>query len=356
MVTYRLAEEKDYININNFYNRIYKANRTLEQFYWEFHNCPFGKSIYVLAEDDQEIVGTNSVIPIQLINQNKEIILSGKSEDTLVDPAYRGQNIFYNIYEVLFSLCHEHGIGVIWGFTSAEKPFKKLGFSVPFNHQQSLIVNHIWKSYNYLSSLNTKNGFSQKLQILALCAFSKIKSTVGLLCSQKNGYKVTNDEVIIDQINSLIERNTSSNSESFQILQNPEFQQWRIYLNPNYYKVHTYGFYDKNNNLMALIVLNSNKNSVAFIIQSVFDSSLTKSEKTLMLKYVVKKIFSLGISIIRNWHFDTNAINRHEIEIFQNANFIRLKKGIGFVWKEIYPINLNPNNFYLSRISTQGKI
>lgn len=75
-----------------------------------------------------------------------------------------------------------------------------------------------------------------------------------------------------------------------------------------------------------------------------------------MVQYVVKNIFSLGISIIRNWHFDTNSINRNEIEIYQKANFIRLKKGIGFVWKEIYPTDVNPFNFYLSRIATQGKI
>lgn len=356
MVTYRLAEEKDYININNFYNRIYKSNRTIEQFYWEFHNCPFGKSVYVIAEDGEKIIGTNSVIPIQLTNSNKEIILSGKSEDTLVDPEYRGQNIFYNIYDALFSICYDLGIKVIWGFTSAEKPFKKIGFSVPFSHQQSLIVNHICKSYLYLSSLNEENKFLQKLQILALSTFSKAKYKLNFLNFQHNSFRVTKDEILTDQIDSLIEKSTINNKDSFQIRQTPEFQQWRIYLNPNYYKVHTYGFYNKNNELMALIVLNSNINSVAFIIQSIFDDSLTTSEKTFMVQYVVKNIFSLGISIIRNWHFDTNSINRNEIEIYQKANFIRLKKGIGFVWKEIYPTDVNPFNFYLSRIATQGKI
>ena len=99
MVNYKLAIEEDYSMINDFYNRIHGLNRSIDEFYWEFHNCPFGKSIYVIAKDGDKIVGTNCVIPIDLIYSDNSIIKSGKSEDTLVDPDYRGQNIFNNIYE-----------------------------------------------------------------------------------------------------------------------------------------------------------------------------------------------------------------------------------------------------------------
>ena len=61
MVNYRLAEEKDYESINAFYNKMYSASRTIEQFYWEFHNGPFGAAIYVVAVDEDKIVGTNCV-------------------------------------------------------------------------------------------------------------------------------------------------------------------------------------------------------------------------------------------------------------------------------------------------------
>ena len=354
MVTYRLSEEKDYININNFYNRIYKAERTLEQFYWEFHNCPFGKSIYVIAEDDEKIIGTNCVIPINLIDQNKNIILSGKSEDTLVDPEYRGQNIFYNIYDVLFSICDERGINIIWGFTSAEKPFKKIGFSIPFNHEQSLIVNNIWKSYKYLSSLNSNNSNIKNLKILLLCFVSKFKFMLGNINCKNLKYKVIVDDVNLDQLNRQIENNISKEIDSFQILQSPEYLKWRIYSNPNYFKVHTYSFYDNNEKLIGCIILNSNLNSVAYIIQSIFNNHLSSTDKIQMLKYVVKNLFSLGICIIRNWHFETNTFNKNEIEIYQKANFMRLKKGICFVWKDNNSNKINPFNFNLSRLSSQG--
>ena len=67
-------------------------------------------------------------------------------------------------------------------------------------------------------------------------------------------------------------------------------------------------------------------------------------------------MFKNGIKLIRNWHFESNQQNKEEIDVFKKANFMVLKKGISFVWKEIDSIQLNPNNFLLSRISTQGVI
>src|ERR1035437_8870639 len=132
MVIYKQAKEDDYKKINDFFNKIYSANRTIEQFYWEFHNAPAGRAIYIIAEDDGKIIGTQCAIPIYLENSIGEKILSGKSEDTLVDPLYRGQNIFYKLYDVLFEKCLENKIKILWDFTTAYKPFKKMGFEIPY--------------------------------------------------------------------------------------------------------------------------------------------------------------------------------------------------------------------------------
>ena len=73
-----------------------------------------------------------------------------------------------------------------------------------------------------------------------------------------------------------------------------------------------------------------------------------------MLEYVVRNLFSMGICIIRNWHFDTNEYNKNEIDIYKRAKFIILKKGICFVWKDNNSNKINPINFNLSRLSSQG--
>ena len=354
MVTYRLATKEDYENINNFHNKIYKKNRTIEQFYWEFHNCPFGKSIYVVACVNNQIVGTNCVIPIVLTNAKRELILTGKSEDTLVDPEFRGHNIFNNIYDCLFEECIKNGIKIIWGFTSAKKPFLKVGFQVPFEHIQSLSVNKTIESYKYLTSLNKNNTIIQKLKILGLCILSKLK---GL----KNNFKANISDLIIkekteiyENINTLIESCSKEYPNLFYILQSNDFQKWRVYENPNYYKVHTYSVYDTKNSLVALVVLNTHPNGVAYIIQSTFSSNISKNQKHNVIKNITLSMFKKDTTIIRNWHFDTNIINKEEIEIFNKSNYIILKKGIGFVWKDLDSTGLDPKNFLLSRISTEG--
>lgn len=355
MVVYRIAQEEDYVQINNFHNRLYNSSRTIEQFYWEFNNCPFGKSIYVVAEDEGKIIGTNCIIPINLVTSDHKIIKSGKSEDTLVDPKYRGQKIFYKVYEFLFEKCRENGIQVIWGFTSAKKPFEKLGFSIPYDHQQSLAVNNIWNSYKYLSSLNSKNRILDRLKIFGLCSLSKIK-IISRSQNTLKGYRVTIDDKIIDGVDKIIDSNLSTLESSFSILQNSKFQEWRIYQNPNYFKIHTYGFYDNNDKLVALIVLNSHPNKVAYINQNSFDNSLNIDEKTKILQFVTRNMFDSGICLIRNWHFNTNSINCQEMDIFNYAKYSILNRGIGFVWKELEEMNYQPEDFYLSRISTEGAI
>jgi GNAT superfamily N-acetyltransferase len=356
MVTYRLATEADYVSINNFHNRIYKSNRTIEQFYWEFHDCPFGASVYVVAVDGQKIVGTNCVIPIMLTNERQENILTGKSEDTLVDPDYRGQNIFNNIYDFLYDRCRDRGIKVIWGYTSAKKPFEKIGFSVPFDHQQSLMVNNIGESYQYLSRLNDKNTVSKKIQIFGLCVISKTKSIFSMLNVKKPNFKIVVNNKILDQVDGLIKSNAQAGNDIFYINQTPDFNQWRFYNNPNFYKTHTFGFYDNEGELRALILLNSHPNRIAYINQCYFDQSISEKERSEILKWASRQLFKEKIALIRNWHFNTNTINIDEMNTHKLAGFISLNKGIGFVWKELVETDLNPKNFYLNRVSTQGVI
>lgn len=356
MVNYRLANEQDYEKINSFYNRIYQSNRTIEQFFWEFHDAPFGHSIYVIAEDGDKIVGTNCVIPIDLICDNKEVVRSGKSEDTLVDPDYRGQNIFYEIYEFLFQKCKEANIQVIWGFTTAKKPFKKLGFEIPFDNEQSLAVNKIGKSYSFLSSLNSSNKSIDKLKILGLCMISKVK-TIGRINSKPLAYRIDEKSEVINGVDTLIfENQIHSNSAIFAINQTPDFQDWRIYKNPNFYKVHTYSFYNEDDTLKALIIFNSHANKVAYICQSTFCPSLSEIEKVQILQHVTKKLFNSGIVLVRSWLFNTNNLNNQEIALHRSAGYSILKRGNGFVWKSLNEITISPENFYLSRIASQGVI
>ena len=353
MINYRQANETDYVRINDFHNRIYVSDRTIEQFYWEFHNGPDGPSIYIIAEDGDKVVGTNCVIPLKVVLPSGETLLTGKSEDTLVDPDYRGQNIFYDIYQVLFEASLEQGIAVIWGFTSASKPFRKLGFEIPYSHSQSLTVNRYFASYNYLSKLNPANKLIDKLKIAGLCGLSRFKALTAGSASGLSDYRITENEPVTE-VSGLLSAVTEG-SNLYYIQQSPGFQQWRIYENPNYFKVHTFAFYDREQVLKGLIVLNAHPDGMAYVNQTLFHPSVDDRKRRAMIRYMTKQVFRSGISLIRNWHFTHTPPNLEEIRNYKNAGYVFLEKGVGFVWK---PLNteLDPADFYLSRLATQGVI
>jgi N-acetylglutamate synthase-like GNAT family acetyltransferase len=353
MINYRRADEADYTRINDFYNRIYKSARTTKQFYWEFHNAPDGRSIYIIAEDGEKIVGTNCVIPIFVTLPSGEKLLTGKSEDTLVDPDYRGRSIFQDLYQVLFDTSREAGITAIWGFTSAAKPFRKLGFEIPFEHSQSLAVNQIASSYRYLSQLNPENPFLAKLKIAGLCMLSKLKSKGAVSNSAFTGFTIVRDP-ITEGVEDLVAA-AGKDEQLFHISQSGEFQNWRIYQNPNYHKVYTFGFYDNQNILKALIVLNAHPDGVAFTNQCIFHPDISDSVRGAMVRYTNGELFRSGIALIRNWHFQHTQLNRDEVSIYKKAGYTYIDRGIGFVWK---PLNtsVDPAHFYLSRLATEGVI
>jgi GNAT superfamily N-acetyltransferase len=122
----RCWQEGDTAAINRLYNdpvvrqfgglRGYTP-RTDAQWRWEFAaTCP-GDPAYAVATHDERIIGTQAYIPIELLHDG-EIILSGKDEDTLVHPDYRGMGVLDEMYRVLFDRAQRDGVKVLWGFTS----------------------------------------------------------------------------------------------------------------------------------------------------------------------------------------------------------------------------------------------
>ena len=110
----RLLLDSEYATVNEVYNEAYGNIRPLDSFKWEFVNGPWGKAIYVIAEDlekqGNKIIGTQSAIPMVFINGKGETVLTAKSEDTFVHPDYRGHKLFDRMYELLFSECKNAGI------------------------------------------------------------------------------------------------------------------------------------------------------------------------------------------------------------------------------------------------------
>ncbi len=109
----------------------------MAQWKWDFvlNNYDETPIPYAVVNDGGRIVGTQAFIPIRLID-NGGVFWTAKSEETLVDPNYRGKQLFEKMYALLFEYAKDHNLAYIWGFTPAVKAFVRLGFTVPGETRQ----------------------------------------------------------------------------------------------------------------------------------------------------------------------------------------------------------------------------
>jgi len=344
-----------------FYNFLYKDNRTKEKFHWEFNNAPAGKAIYIIAKDTKtnKIVGSQCAIPIELITDNGTTILTAKSEDTLVDPEYRGLQIFENMYQLLFEKCRVNGIKYLWGFTSAKKPFLRLGFIIPYDHSQSLMVMDISSSYKYLSALNPKNNLSSLFKILMLCFISKLASYKRILISEKS---LKNNFSYSEFGKALPENNNDlfqPDYKGFWIKQDLLFMKWRIVDNPYHEKIFNIYFY-AGTDIVANLIFNHHKNGVWYLVTDAYSAIISAKQQTAIFKKALRLLLAKekrNVKLIRSWDFSHNENGIKEISIRKQSGFTHIERGVSFVWKSLDPKDtLNVRDFNLSRIASQGVI
>jgi hypothetical protein len=353
-----LLKDEDIDEVIRFYNRTYKSNRTRAKFDWEFKHAAAGPAIYVIAKDSETnaIVGTQCAIPIVLITGEGKSVLTAKSEDTLVDPAYRGLNIFENMYSLLFEECRKAGIKYLWGFTSAKKPFLKLGFSIPYDHSQSLKVFDTWSSYLYLSGLNVKNTTASKFKIFALCCIAKLVALKSRLFSANS--EIRDIEFLVTDKSQTLD-NTEVWKDSFQgyfaIRQDDKYLDWRVKNNP-YHETIVAVRCTSQSKTIASIIFNEHKPGIWYLLNDLYTKSLNVNQKAAILNQAIKLLRkNFHVNLIRAMDFSHNDYANQELEQRKKSGFVHLDRGISFVWISPDKDNtLDARNFILSRIATQG--
>ena len=333
-INYRLATDEDISSFLAIYNRLYQTNRSEEAFRWEFRECPHGEGFHVLAESDGKVVGMQAIIPIRFSNQDGEI-LTGKSEDTLVDPSQRGKGIFEGMYQLIFSECRRRGIQFIWGYTTAIKPFKGIGFDVPFHHGQSLAVFTPSKAANYLISLDPSASFSKKLKVKALAWASFMKQQ-----GKRSKFKVT--EALVGADIRL--------AEAYEIRQDNPFMQWRFVENPIDGKQKVL-VVQNGGHRVAKFWCMIKPSGVIFIEHRIFFSdSATECAQALI---ALKNHFSSKGSIVCDWTFPLSSDNTFYMNVLKQAGFMHLTHGISFVFHPL-DSSIQAADLKLTRLSTEG--
>ena len=238
----REASEKDILGIIQLHHSQSGLLIGKHIWEWQYFKRTGYDTIFVVAEKDGEIIGTQAIIPIKIIS-NSGIFLTGKSESTLVHKLFRGHGVFNRMYEKIFEIANQKGIEAIWGFTGAEKAFSRVGFNIP----TKLSIIHIWLDVKkafafYLEKLKKYHGFLSyltALPLLILLIFLRIWLSI---CLHFFSIKYRND---LKKVNLIM--NNRKDFENFLMLLNKrnqengivtiyrdlEYMNWRIFNNPS---------------------------------------------------------------------------------------------------------------------------
>lgn len=352
----RLLRDSEDELANNFFNAIYKSHRPIENFKWEFKNGPRGKAIYVAAVDTAEtnftkIVGIQCAIPLDLIRPDGTTVLTAKSEDTLVDPAYRGQKLFERMYDLLFEECRKAGIKYIWGFTPALKAFERIGFNAPFKTSQALLVLNPWKAYRYLKTLNPSNTFSDKAKIFGLCVMSYARALKRVTVSKT---KLRLNEVTLTSKDNLLQQFYHNQPHYYFLRQNTTYLDWRLTQNPFVNRYRT--FQAVSNATPVADVIVNRRSEVSYLEQALFSEAVSFDERVRVIRTIIDTTAN-ETPLVRALCFETNDAMHEQIAVLKNVGFTYLKRGNYFVWKSLDPDDtIKAENLFLSRLFTQGNI
>jgi predicted GNAT family acetyltransferase len=176
-------DDDDIEECNDFHNRAYDTNRSLKQWHWQFDGLIGGRRPFIVAKDGGRIVGTHALMPIKMIN-SKEVFLTAKSEETLVDSSMRGRGVFQKMYEPLMSFIHEQDVRSVWGFTPANKSFENIGFYVPGKTSQ-LVHPLSHRAFDVFQS-QIQSGIKRPLFKVAIGMASILSATRLAMASRHN--------------------------------------------------------------------------------------------------------------------------------------------------------------------------
>jgi len=112
-----------------FHNKAWGASRTPAHWRWEYQDFLPEKAVVAVARKDGRIIGTQCAMPVPMKVEGR-VVLSGKSENTLLLPEFRGLGIMEDLYEFMVEECKVRGLRFLWGFTDAERAFRRFGFFV----------------------------------------------------------------------------------------------------------------------------------------------------------------------------------------------------------------------------------
>jgi hypothetical protein len=327
---------------------------------------------FALVEDDGRVVGIQAMIPVPMID-DRGVFWTTKSEETLVDPHYRGKHLFARMYELLFDYAKQNDIRAIWGFTPAERAFKRIGFAVPGNTSQ-LFRPFSGRSVKILSDrylIREKKAQRGALKImggsLAGTGLSIVSSALNLsqrIVERRIFKEELHLTTLADPPEDIGELSVSFVKQwgGATIFRSADYLRWRIFANPHVSALVRAVY--MNNQLLGWVIYALDDDSIGYIVDLMAiaggagDPSAVDVTK-ILLRDAVKRLQKAGAVAVRAWHINDHPFGDLAAQLMKRTGFFLIKKGYQMVVRphleaiERQSLNFY-DNWYITRLYTQG--
>lgn len=229
-VQFSLSMSQDASEMVNFHNSYYGTERKPEHWLWEYQMNEKGKSVTTLARDDGKLIATQCMIPI-CMDIGFESVLTGKGEDTLILPPYRGTGVMGQLYEYAVANCIERGMQFIWGFTPAIKAVQQFGFTYLFDCVTMIRPGKMLAGI--ASRLKMKAPYRIRLGSIGKMIMKSMFSRYSIPpIEERLDYEVRVGLSNEHDIQNLYERLKQNNTHVISIKLDPQYLKWRIREHP----------------------------------------------------------------------------------------------------------------------------
>ena len=365
----RLIAEGEEELCNEFYNRFHKNNRSIQQWKWEFAlNIYREEPIpYAVIKDDGRIVGTQALIPIRMIDK-EGIYWTAKSEETLIDPDYRGKGLLEKLYALLFDYARERGFINVWGITSAVKALDRVGFSIPCATKQVIIPfsSNIVRVMLEKDPEGKKESIKDRFRIEILRSACVLAQAASSLKFNLNNRRAKSDidirtMDIPDERTGELCRRFVRKWGGTTIYRDSEYMRWRIFENPHLKSVIKAVYH--NDNLLGWVAFTLGDDGMGYLIDLMAeegDSGIAGRDlvKALLIEGIIGAR-NMGACGLRGWRVNNHPFDKLISKIAKNLGFYIINKGDSAV---LYNCNIETkcfsrnefNDWFVSRIYTEG--
>lgn len=376
---YGFATREDGAACNAINNDVYKRNRTLAQWEWEFTppHLPFEEIPYAVARDGGDIVGTQGYIMVPMISQ-QGTFWTAKGEDAVVLFRYWARNVLPDLWATLAAFCERNKVTMAWGFNSRRGSFSRVGLQYfeeplggglfrPLNHRA---MDTVLKDTTKMKKLFERpgGGLVKTMASIGTAAASDTRMLISRAASL-SGNPVRN--LVIDELRAPPGEEFEALAQRFirqyggiTVHRSPQYLQWRLLGNPFLRStIITARRHGELCGYVAFAVAPEGQAHIAdqFICAPGGDAGQNRAIAEELLFAVVRCARGAGASVIRAQCFNGHPADRIFLEAMQRVGFFKRTGSVGACYR-LFPDAAAPpvpvttfDDWYVTGVYHEGR-